>query len=57
MIDRFLEVADRILIGGAMCFSFFRAEGIATGDSLVEEEGVAAGRARRCARPRTATAS
>jgi phosphoglycerate kinase len=23
-----------------MCFSFFRAQGIATGDSLVEEEGV-----------------
>jgi len=40
VIDRFLEVADRILIGGAMCFSFFRARGIATGDSLVEEEGV-----------------
>jgi phosphoglycerate kinase len=40
VIDRFLEVADEILIGGAMCFSFFRAEGIATGDSLVEEEGV-----------------
>jgi phosphoglycerate kinase len=40
VIDRFLEVADRILIGGAMCFSFFRAEGIATGDSLLEEEGV-----------------
>jgi phosphoglycerate kinase len=40
VIDRFLEIADRILIGGAMCFSFFRARGIATGDSLVEEEGV-----------------
>jgi phosphoglycerate kinase len=40
VIDRFLEVADRILIGGAMCFSFFRAQGIATGDSLVEEKGV-----------------
>ena len=40
VIDRFMEVADRILIGGAMCFSFFRAQGIATGDSLVEEEGV-----------------
>jgi phosphoglycerate kinase len=40
VIDRFLEVADRILIGGAMCFSFFRAQGIGTGDSLVEEEGV-----------------
>ncbi len=40
VIDRFLEVADSILIGGAMCFSFFRAQGIATGDSLVEEQGV-----------------
>jgi phosphoglycerate kinase len=40
VIDRFLEVADRILIGGAMCFSFFRAQGVATGDSLVEQEGV-----------------
>jgi phosphoglycerate kinase len=40
VIDRFLEVADRILIGGAMCFSFFRAQGIATGDSLVEEKGI-----------------
>ncbi|HEX6754241.1 MAG TPA: phosphoglycerate kinase [Solirubrobacterales bacterium] len=40
VIDRFLEVADEILIGGAMCFSFFRAQGIATGNSLVEEEGL-----------------
>ncbi len=40
VIDRFLEVADQILIGGAMCFSFFRAQGIGTGNSLVEEEGV-----------------
>ena len=41
VIDAFLETADSILIGGAMCFSFFRARGGATGDSLVEEEGVA----------------
>jgi phosphoglycerate kinase len=40
LIDRFLDTADALLIGGAMCFSFFRAQGIATGDSLVEEEGV-----------------
>jgi phosphoglycerate kinase len=40
VIDRFLEVADSILIGGAMCFSFFRTQGIPTGNSLVEEEGV-----------------
>jgi phosphoglycerate kinase len=40
LIDRFLDTADTLLIGGAMCFSFFRAQGIPTGDSLVEEEGV-----------------
>ncbi|MBA2793861.1 MAG: phosphoglycerate kinase [Thermoleophilaceae bacterium] len=40
LIDRFLEEADTILVGGAMCFSFFKAQGIDTGDSLVEEEGV-----------------
>ena len=40
LIDRFLDIADTILIGGAMCFSFFRAQGKPTGDSLVEEEGV-----------------
>ncbi|HEY0318550.1 MAG TPA: phosphoglycerate kinase [Solirubrobacterales bacterium] len=40
VIDRFLEIADQILIGGAMAFSFFRAQGIPTGNSLVEEKGV-----------------
>jgi phosphoglycerate kinase len=40
LIDKFLDTADALLIGGAMCFSFFRAKGIPTGDSLVEEEGV-----------------
>ncbi len=40
LIDRFLDAADSILIGGAMCFAFFRAQDIPTGDSLVEEEGV-----------------
>ena len=40
LIDRFLDEADALLIGGAMCFSFFRAQGKPTGDSLVEEEGV-----------------
>jgi phosphoglycerate kinase len=38
-IERFLDVADSILIGGAMCFSFFRAQGHPTGDSLVEADG------------------
>jgi phosphoglycerate kinase len=40
VIDRFLGFAEEILIGGAMCFSFFKAEGRDTGNSLVEKEGV-----------------
>lgn len=40
VIDSFLKVADSILIGGAMCFSFFRAQGHETGNSLVEEAGI-----------------
>ncbi|MGB2710469.1 MAG: phosphoglycerate kinase [Conexibacter sp.] len=40
VIDRFLEVADAILIGGAMCFPFFRAQGHEVGDSLCEAEGI-----------------
>jgi phosphoglycerate kinase len=40
LIERFLDTADTLLIGGAMCFSFFRAQGKPTGESLVEEEGV-----------------
>jgi phosphoglycerate kinase len=54
VIERFLEIADAILIGGAMCFSFFRALGRPTGDSLVEEEGIeAAGRALELAKRST----
>ncbi|MFL5906976.1 MAG: phosphoglycerate kinase, partial [Solirubrobacterales bacterium] len=44
VIDRFLGFAEEILIGGAMCFSFFKAEGRDTGNSLVEEEGVESAR-------------
>jgi phosphoglycerate kinase len=40
VIDRFLEVADAILIGGAMCFPFFSARGHDVGDSLCEQEGI-----------------
>lgn len=40
VIDRFLEVADAILIGGAMCFPFFKAQGHQVGASLCEEEGI-----------------
>jgi phosphoglycerate kinase len=40
VIERFLERADAVLIGGAMCFSFFRAQGIPTGNSLVDEADI-----------------
>jgi phosphoglycerate kinase len=40
VIESFLERAKAILIGGAMCFSFFAARSIPTGESLVEEQGV-----------------
>jgi phosphoglycerate kinase len=40
VIERFMETADAILIGGAMCFSFFAAMGNPTGDSLVEDKGI-----------------
>jgi phosphoglycerate kinase len=40
VIDAFLEKADTILIGGAMCFPFFAAQGHDVGSSLCEEEGI-----------------
>jgi phosphoglycerate kinase len=40
VLDAFLDRADAILIGGAMCFPFFKAQGHEVGDSLCEQEGV-----------------
>jgi phosphoglycerate kinase len=40
VLQAFLERADRVLIGGAMCFPFFSAQGHGVGDSLCEEEGL-----------------
>jgi phosphoglycerate kinase len=40
VLDAFLERADSVLIGGAMCFPFFSAQGHEVGDSLCEAEGV-----------------
>jgi phosphoglycerate kinase len=40
VLEAFLERADAVLIGGAMCFPFFKAEGHEVGDSLCEEEGI-----------------
>ncbi len=40
VIEAFQEVADEILIGGAMCFPFFKAQGHSIGDSLCADEDV-----------------
>jgi len=40
VIDRFREVADTILIGGAMCFPFLGAQGHRVGNSLCADEDV-----------------
>ena len=40
LIESFLNLADEILIGGAMAYTFLRAKGIETGKSLVEEDRV-----------------
>jgi phosphoglycerate kinase len=40
VLDAFLDRADEILIGGAMCFPFFKAQGHEVGDSLCEDEGI-----------------
>ena len=40
VLDAFLERADAVLVGGAMCFPFFAAQGHDVGDSLCEAEGV-----------------
>jgi len=40
VVDAFLRRADTILIGGAMCFPFFAAQGHEVGASLCEQEGI-----------------
>jgi phosphoglycerate kinase len=40
VLGAFLERADSVLIGGAMCFPFFAAQGHDVGDSMCEAEGV-----------------
>ena len=41
VLEAFLERADTVLIGGAMCFPFFAAAGHSVGASLCEAEGIA----------------
>ncbi|MEA2254721.1 MAG: phosphoglycerate kinase [Solirubrobacteraceae bacterium] len=38
VLEAFLQRADAILVGGAMCFPFLKAQGHAIGDSLCAEE-------------------
>ncbi len=40
VLDAFLERADAILIGGAMCFPFFAAQGHQIGDSLCADDDI-----------------
>ncbi len=40
VLEAFLERADSVLIGGAMGFPFFKAQGHSVGSSMCEEEGV-----------------
>jgi phosphoglycerate kinase len=42
VISHFLDVADRIMIGGAMAFSFFKRQGVPVGNSLVDDDSVEA---------------
>ncbi len=44
VIERFLQLADAVLIGGAMSFPFLAAQGYGVGDSLCEREGIAVAR-------------
>ncbi|MBI4866919.1 MAG: phosphoglycerate kinase [Candidatus Wallbacteria bacterium] len=41
VISNLGKLADKVLIGGAMAFTFYRARGAATGGSLVEEDKIA----------------
>jgi phosphoglycerate kinase len=40
VLEAFLDRAETILVGGAMCFPFFSAQGHDVGDSLCEAEGI-----------------
>src|SRR5262245_38221161 len=40
LIENFINIADTILIGGAMAYTFLRAKGLETGKSLVEQDKI-----------------
>jgi phosphoglycerate kinase len=41
VIDALLGIADQLLIGGGMCFTFLAAQGATVGSSLLEQDQVA----------------
>lgn len=41
VIENLLKVVDRVLIGGAMAYTFLKSQGHATGKSLVEDDKIA----------------
>ncbi len=40
VINNLLEIADTIIIGGGMCYTFFKAQGANVGKSLLEEDWI-----------------
>jgi len=45
VIENMLERVDRLLVGGAMAYTFFKSRGVAVGGSLVENDKLDAARA------------
>jgi phosphoglycerate kinase len=45
VIESLLPRVDSLLVGGGMAYTFFRAQGLATGKSLVEEDKIALAKA------------
>ena len=40
VIENMIQKADKIIIGGGMAYTFFKAQGLAIGNSLVEEDKI-----------------
>ena len=55
LIEALLPKVDAILLGGAMACTFFRAMGLETGNSLVEEDRVDLARDADARRPATSS--
>ena len=40
VLNRLLDICDNLLIGGGMAYTFFKAQGIEIGDSILDEKGL-----------------